>query len=69
VQIRAGDTADQTEPDSYPVVGPTQTMKTAGTFTIKAGTSARYYIVWLTQLTPDGSGRFWGSISEVAFKR
>jgi hypothetical protein len=69
VQIRAGDTPNRTEPDSYPVVGATRTMKAADTFSIKAGTSARYYIVWLTQLTPDGSGRFWGSISEVTFKR
>jgi hypothetical protein len=69
VQIRAGDTPDATEPEDYKVVGSTQTMKSTDTFPIAAGTSARYYIVWLTQLTPDGAGRFWGSISEVGFKR
>jgi hypothetical protein len=69
VQIRAGDTPDATEADAYAVVSPTQIMKASGTFAIKAGTSARYYIVWLTQLTSDGTGQYWGSVSEVAFKR
>jgi eukaryotic-like serine/threonine-protein kinase len=69
VQIRAGDTPDAPEPDSYQVVGATRTMKSTDTFSIKSGTSARYYIVWLTQLVPDGSGEFLGSISEVAFRR
>jgi hypothetical protein len=70
VQIRAGDTApDATEADSYAVVSPTQTMTASGTFAIKAGTSARYYVVWLTQLTSDGKGQYWGSVSEVTFKR
>jgi hypothetical protein len=69
VQIRAGTSADATDPSSYPVVGPTQTMKDAGTFTIRPGTSARYYIVWLTQLASDGDGQFRGSLSEVTFKR
>jgi eukaryotic-like serine/threonine-protein kinase len=69
VQIRAGDTPDADEPDDYKVVGATRTMKATDTFTIAPGTSARYYIVWLTQLAPDDGGKFWGSISEVAFKR
>jgi eukaryotic-like serine/threonine-protein kinase len=69
VQIRAGNTADAASPDDYQVVGATRTMTGTDTFSIKSGTSARYYIVWLTQLAPDGNGKFWGSISEVAFKR
>jgi hypothetical protein len=69
VQIRAGDATDAADPNDYQIVADTQTMKTTGTFSIKAGTSARYYIVWLTQLTPDGDGKYWGSLSEVAFKR
>jgi hypothetical protein len=44
-------------------------MKSSDTFPVKAGTSARYYVVWLTQLVPDGGGEFLGSISEVTFKR
>jgi hypothetical protein len=69
VQIRAGDTPDATEATAYAVVSPTQTMTASGTFAIKAGTSARYYIVWLTQLTSDGKEQYWGSVSEVTFKR
>ena len=71
VQIRAGDSADPgADPATLPVVGETRTMPyRSTTFDIKPGTTARYYVVWLTRLTPDGGGRFWGSLSEVGFKR
>jgi eukaryotic-like serine/threonine-protein kinase len=71
VQIRAGNSAppETTDPDAYAQVGATTTLRDSANFPIKAGTSARYYVVWLTQLTPDGSGRYWGSLSEVTFKR
>jgi putative peptidoglycan lipid II flippase len=69
VQIRAGNDRDAANPDDYQVVGPTRTLKTADTFSIRSGTSARYYIVWLTQLTSDTDGKFVGSLSEVAFRR
>jgi hypothetical protein len=69
VQILAGDSPDKAEPTDYTLAAPTQTMKSSSTFKLKAGTSARYYIVWLTQLTPDGDGKYRGSLSEVAFKR
>lgn len=71
VQIRAGDSADPAaDPATFPVVGETRTMpETPTTFDIKPGTTARYYVVWLTQLTEDGGGRYWGSLSEVGFKR
>jgi hypothetical protein len=69
VQIRAGTTADAGDPDSYAVVGDTVTMKASNTFKIKAGTSARYYVVWLTQLASDDNGGYWGSVSEVTFRR
>ena len=68
IQIRAGDTPiASTDADGYPVVSTTQTVTAPGTFSIKAGTSARYYVVWLTQLTGDGDG-YRGSVSEVTFK-
>jgi hypothetical protein len=44
-------------------------MQANDTFAIKANTSARYYIVWMTRLAPDGQDQFQGSISEVTFKR
>jgi len=68
VEIRAGNTPGATtDVDGYKTVSAAQTMKDSGTFAIKAGTSARYYVVWLTQLTGDGDG-FRGSVSEVTFK-
>jgi hypothetical protein len=69
VQIRAGNDPDASDADDYQVVSPTRTMSSTDTFSIKSGTSARYYIVWLTQLVQDGPEQFHGSISEVAFKR
>jgi eukaryotic-like serine/threonine-protein kinase len=69
VQIRAGNDPEASDADSYQVVSPTQTMSSTDTFTIKPGTSARYYIVWLTQLVQDSPSQFQGSISEVAFRR
>jgi hypothetical protein len=69
VQIRAGNDPDASDPDAYQVVSPAQTMSSTDAFAIKSGTSARYYIVWLTQLVPAGQDEFQGSISEVAFKR
>ena len=68
VQIRAGNEPDASEPDDYPVVADTKTMASDDTFLIKSNTSARYYIVWLTQLVQDGPDQFQGSISEVTFK-
>jgi eukaryotic-like serine/threonine-protein kinase len=69
VQIRAADQLPSTS-DELPVVAETRTMpETATTFQIKPGTTARYYVVWLTKLAPDGGGQFWGSLSEVTFAR
>jgi eukaryotic-like serine/threonine-protein kinase len=69
VQILAGDAADAAGPEDYTVVGATRTLKSTDTFSIKSGTSARYYIVWITQLVPDGTGKFSGTLAEVGFKR
>ncbi len=69
VQIRAGNDPDASDPGDYQLVGATKTITSSDTFSIKAGTSARYYIVWLTQLVQDGPNEFQGSISEVGFKR
>ena len=69
VQIRAGNDPDASDPDDYKVVGQTRTMSFTDAFSIEPGTSARYYIVWLTQLVQDGPDQFQGSISEVTFKR
>jgi hypothetical protein len=69
VEIRAGNDPNASDPNGYQVVSPTRTMSSTDAFPIKTGTSARYYIVWMTKLAPDGPSQFQGSISEVAFKR
>jgi eukaryotic-like serine/threonine-protein kinase len=69
IEIRAGDTPSaDTDENGYAPVSAAQTMKGSGTFTVKPGTKARYYVVWLTQLTGEGDG-YRGSVSEVTFKR
>jgi hypothetical protein len=68
IEIRAGNTPNtETSADGYAAVSAVQTMKDSSTFAIKKGTTARYYVVWLTQLSDDGGG-FRGSLSEVTFK-
>jgi hypothetical protein len=42
-------------------------MQGSGTFTIAQDTKARYYVVWLTQLTGSDGG-YQGSVSEVGFR-
>ena len=68
VQIRAGEVADADDPDTYRVVGQTTTVPQAGAEIRVSGAASRYYLVWLTQLIPDGDG-FRGSLSEVTFRR
>ncbi|HZB48985.1 MAG TPA: protein kinase family protein [Mycobacteriales bacterium] len=64
VEIRAGDSAGATT-----VVGPSTALAPTSTIPIKASTPSRYYIVWMTALTPDGGGQYRGSLSEVTFRR
>lgn len=63
VQIRAG-----ASPDAETVVG-RSTLSGSKKVTVTGGTANRYYIVWITDLVPDGKGRFVGSLSEVTFRR
>lgn len=69
VQIRAGSSPDAGNPDDYAVVGPTTTVSDSGATIAIKGAPARYYVVWLTQLVPDGAGKYWGAVSEVSFRR
>jgi hypothetical protein len=69
VEIRAGDAADEPDPQAYRVVGQPKTMRASDTFAIADGTSARYYVVWITKLIPSDDGRYWGSLSEITFRR
>jgi hypothetical protein len=64
VEIRAGD-----GPDAQTVVGTSTTLSGTTTIPIRAAATSRYYVVWMTQLAPDGTGQFWASLSEVTFRR
>ena len=64
VEIRAGD-----GPDAQTVVGASTTLNGTTTIPITATAPASYYVVWITQLTSEGNGQFWASLSEVTFKR
>ncbi|HEX6755936.1 MAG TPA: protein kinase family protein [Mycobacteriales bacterium] len=64
VEIRAGD-----GPDAQTVVGASTTLNGTTTIPINATAPASYYVVWITQLTSEGNGQFWASLSEVTFKR
>jgi hypothetical protein len=68
VQILATDTLGS-DPTSLPVVGRKADVQKNTRVPVDGKASARYYIVWITQLTPNGEGRFYGSLSEVSFLR
>ena len=70
IEILAGDTApDGADASAYAAVGSKSDTAATNKIAVKAGTTARYYIVWLTRLTSDGDGGYYGSLSEVSFKR
>jgi hypothetical protein len=69
IQILAGDSPDESKASAYEMVGEKAETQQTNKITVKAGTNARYYVVWLTRLTSDGAGRYFGSLSEVSFKR
>ena len=69
IQILAGDTPEAADPSSYAVVGQRADVGRTTKIPLNANTPHRYYIVWITQLTSDGEGQFYGSLSEVTFRR
>ncbi len=70
IEILAGNTSpDGAEAAEYTRVASKADTKEENKITVKAGTTARYYIVWLTRLASDGQGQFHGSLSEVSFRR
>lgn len=70
LQILAGnaDPADS-PPSSYTMVGKKADTDETNRITLTAGTSGRYFIVWLVELASDGEGQYYGSLSEVSFRR
>jgi eukaryotic-like serine/threonine-protein kinase len=69
IEILAGDSSpDGAQASAYTEVGSKADTASTNKITVKAGTTARYYIVWLTQLTSDNEGQYYGSLSEVSFR-
>ena len=69
IQVLTGDTPDASDASSYVVVGESADVQRTTTIKIKPGTAGRYFIVWITRLTSDGEGKYYGSLSEVTFRR
>jgi len=69
VQILAGDSMEGRSRSEYAVLGERADLGPTSQITVKAGKPERFYIVWITKLTSDGEGRFYGSLSEVTFRR
>ncbi len=71
IEILAGNSPDDGDTASYTLVGSKAETDETNKIAVKGGTTARYYIVWLTRLAedPESTGRYYGSLSEVAFKR
>ena len=70
IEILAGDTSPgAADSSAYTTVGSKADTQPTNKIPVKAGTTARYYIVWLTRLTSDDEGGYSGSLSEVSFRR
>jgi hypothetical protein len=66
VQILAGSTSDGAF-ESYKVVGQANNLTGTRQIRLNVTDPARYYIVWITKLVPDGA-QFHASLSEVRFQ-
>lgn len=69
IQILVGDSPDARDFSAYTVVGEKVNTQESNKIAVKAGTSSRYFIVWITRLASDSNGKYYGSLSEVSFRR
>ncbi|MDQ1713780.1 MAG: hypothetical protein QOE45_3230 [Frankiaceae bacterium] len=67
VELRATDTPGG-DVASFPVVASATDVKVPVTLRPKPGTTARYWLVWVTRLVPNG-GKFSAAIAELGFFR
>jgi hypothetical protein len=68
LQIRAADPEISSPPmasDGYRVVAERSGLDRAETIQLEDAIRTRYVLVWLTELPPDGKGRYQGGIAEV----
>jgi hypothetical protein len=68
VELRAADTASN-DIATYQVVAQAADVKVPVTLTPKPGTSARYWVVWITRLVPAPDGKFSAGVAELGFFR
>jgi hypothetical protein len=68
VELRATDTPGA-DVASFPVVASATKVKVPVTLRPAAGTTARYWLVWITTLVPTNDGKYSAAIAELGFFR
>lgn len=68
VEIRAGN-QKVNDPAAFPVVASASDVKVPLTVRPQGGTTARYWLVWITKLVPAGEGRYAAAVAELGFYR
>ncbi|HEV2888859.1 MAG TPA: protein kinase family protein [Frankiaceae bacterium] len=68
VELRAAD-ALGADASAFPVVASADDVKVPVTLKPRPGTTARYWLVWITKLAPHGEGKYSAAIAEFGFFR
>ena len=68
VELRAAD-ALGADANAFPVVAAATDVKVPVTLKPRAGTTARYWLIWVTRLVPNGDDKFSAAIAEFGFFR
>lgn len=68
VELRASD-ALGADANAFPVVATATDVKVPVTLKPREGTTARYWLIWVTKLVPNGDGKFSAAIAEFGFFR
>jgi hypothetical protein len=68
VELRAADAAGD-DVTAFPVVATAGDVKVPVTLTPRDGTTARYWLIWVTKLVPTGDGKFGAAVAEFGFFR
>lgn len=66
LELRAANTAG-TDPAAFPVVATAHDVKVPVTLRPAPGTSARYWLVWVTKLVQTSPGKYGAAIAELGF--
>jgi hypothetical protein len=66
VELRAADAAGN-DPAALPVVASASDVKVPVTLRPRGGTTARYWLIWITKLVQTSPGKYGAAIAEVSF--